>query len=57
MRHGEGTFYDAKTDRERTSQWENDVELDPPSDVEGPKTAWNLMRKSTAPTNMPKYAD
>jgi len=57
MRHGEGTFYDAKADKERTSQWENDVELDPPSDVEGPKTAWNLMRKSQPPTSVPKYGD
>ena len=57
MRHGEGTFYDAVADKERTSLWENDVELDPPSDAGGPKTAWNLMRKSQPPTQVPKLGD
>lgn len=52
VRHGQGIYYNAKMDAERTSEWIDDVEQDPPSDANAGASLYQLHRKSNLPKTM-----
>ena len=52
MRHGQGSYYNAKMDTERESEWIDDVEQDPPSDANAGATLYQLHRKSNLPAQI-----